>query len=111
MSAVYLPPERVRYWRDRDNVLSIAKLEDATVPLTIDWSDRLGPSVVINDVSYDDSGVSHSDNSNTDTVSTAMFTGLGSTIATATTSAGETWRLMVRFYAESGSGQTSDYDD
>jgi hypothetical protein len=110
MTAVYLLPERVRYWRDRDNVLSISKREDEVVPLVINWSDRLEGST-ISSVAYVDNGVTRSNTSNTTTTSTTHVTGIGDTEVTATFASGDKRQMVVRFVAEGGSGKASDYDD
>jgi len=105
----YLQPERVRYWRDQDDVMSIAKREDEVTPLVINWSDRLEGST-ISSVSYVDDGVTRSNTSNTTTTSTTHVTGIGETEVTATFASGEKRQMLVRFVAESGSGQASDYE-
>lgn len=108
MTSIYLPPERVRFWRDGDSVLSITKRENEVVPLIIDWSDRIG-SATISSVAYDDSGVTRSSTANTTTTSTTYVTGIGETEITVTLSTGEKIQKLVRFYEQEGDSGVSDY--
>ena len=108
MTSVYLPPQRVEYFRDGDDVLSRAKRTDEIVPLIIDWSDRIG-SATITAVAYEDSGVTRSSTSNTTTTTTTHVTGIGETEITVTLSTGDKQQMLARFYAEEGTEETSDY--
>jgi hypothetical protein len=105
---VYIKPERVRYFTDRDGVMSCAKRIDEVVPLIIDWTDVLG-SATISSVAYVDSGVTRSSTSNTTTTTTTYVTGSGETEITVTLSTGEVRQRLVRFPAKE-QGSESDYD-
>lgn len=101
-SAVILPLERTRYFRDRDGVLATSKRYDEIVQLVLDWTDQLASGETVSSVAYEDSGVTRSSTSNTTTTSTTSVTGTGETEITVTTSAARKLQAVVRFYGAEG---------
>ena len=74
--STHILESKVRFFKDVDGVLSIAKDEDSVESIVIDWTDPLDGDT-ISSASFDASGVTIDSSSNTTTTTTATISKSG----------------------------------
>lgn len=108
MSAIYLPLERNRWFRDGDGALATAKREDEIIECIINWGNLLLSGETCSSVAYVDSGLTRTGTALAGSETTDYLAGTGETEITVTTSLSRKLQKVVRCYDEDG-GTLSDY--